>query len=252
MIKKFIEKLNIQKGDIILLTENSSTFMLTMKKLEKKFNTNIFLDALMHAIGKDGTLLIQTFDWGFCQNKIFNLCKSNSKTSFIGNVALKRDDFSRTQHPIYSFAVSGKYKEYLCSLENKGAFDKESPFNFLYEQQAKMLIIDVSLQDAFTFVHYVEEMENVNYRYNKSFTSKYIDRDGLESSKTYDMFVRDIKHNVITYIEPLEKLFLKHQCMNTYDLSGLTIRNINLAKAYSVIKDDIEHNAAKSLHKKGE
>lgn len=249
MIDDFIAKLNIEKGGVILITENGLSFFTKMRKIDKNFTFNLFLDKLIESIGKDGTLLIHTFNWDFCKGKPFDILNSKSKTSSIGNIALKRDDFSRTKHPIYSFAVTGKYKDYLVNLNNIGAFDKNSPFAFLYEKKAKMITFDVSIQDSFTFVHYVEEMEKVNYRYNKSFTAKYIDENGIETIKTYDMYVRDLEKNVVTYIETLEKLFSENSAMEIYKYENIDIRKIYLYKAYHIIENDIRNNNAKNLYK---
>ena len=41
----------------------------------------------------------------------FDIEKSPSKTGTLGQLTLKRSDFSRTAHPIYSFSVFGKYKD---------------------------------------------------------------------------------------------------------------------------------------------
>ena len=259
MLNDFINKLKIKKGDILLITENSLTLLMTIKRIDKTLSSNVsidnifnmFLDKIIEKLGDNGTLLIQTFDWGFCQGKKFDILNSKSKTSFLGNIAIKRDDFIRTKHPIYSFAVTGKHKVELENLNNIGAFDLSSPFHFLYEKQAKMISIDIPIQKSFTFVHYVEEMKKVSYRYNKSFTSTYIDKNNKESIRTYDMYVRDIENNILAYFEPLEKLFTKDKAMYKYEIDELVIRTIDLFKAYDVIENDIRHNKARSLFKIG-
>ena len=257
ILDTFIEKLNIERNSILLLTENSLTLLMAMKEIDKVSEYSIddlfemFIDKLIEKLGDNGTLLIQTFDWGFCNKKIYDIRKSKSRTSFLGKIALKRGDFIRTKHPIYSFAVTGKYKNELANLDNKGSFDKNSPFYFLYEKKAKMIIIDISLQKSFTFAHFVEEMEQVHYRYNKSFTSQYIDEQGIENTKAYDMYVRDIKNNVLAYFEPLENLFTKANIMKKYMMNELVIREVDLYKAYHIIEDDIRNNDAKSLYKIG-
>jgi aminoglycoside 3-N-acetyltransferase len=251
-LDKFIDKLRIKKNDTLLITGNTIKLLRKIKKDNKKFDFSIFIDKLKEKLGKNGTLIIQTFNWDFCQNKTYDIINSKSQTGAIGNVALKRSDFKRTKHPIYSFAVSGKYQNQLSEVNNIGAFDKESVFNFIHKIKAKMIIIDLPLQNSFTFVHHVEEIEQVSYRYNKQFTSKYINEEGIEMVKTYDMYVRDIENNVLTYIEPLEDLFIQHNVMSIYNIDEITIRQIDLSKAYHIIEDDIRNNNAKSLYKIGE
>ena len=257
MVSSIVEKLRIDKGEILLLTENSLTLLMAMKKIDKESKYNIdelfnkLIDRLVDKLGDKGTLLIQTFDWRFCKGKKWDIKNSISRTSYLGNIALKRDDFIRTKHPIYSFAVTGKYKSELKGFKNIGSFDINSPFHFLYEKNAKMIIIDIPIQYSFTFVHYVEEMKKVNYRYNKSFTSTYIDDEGIKSIKSYDMYVRNIKNNVVSYFEPLEKLFTDNKVMEIYFIDRLSIRKIDVIKAYDVISNDIRFNKAQSLFKIG-
>lgn len=252
LLREFVEKLKIDKSGILLLTENSLTVLVAMKKKDKEFSFDLLIDCLIEKIGDTGTLLIQTFDWRFCKGEEFDILKSKSQTSFLGNTALKRHDFIRTKHPIYSFAVTGKYKDELANLTNIGAFDINSPFHFIHKKKANMIIIDVPLQSSFTFVHYVEEIEQVSYRYNKRFKSIYIDELGVKSIKSYEMYVRDIENNVVTDFEPLEELLLENKALESYVVDNLVIRKIDLSKAYPVIVNDIRNNMARSLFKIGQ
>lgn len=251
MIDAFLDKLHIKEGETLLMTANTMKLLRKIKKRNREFSLDVLLDKIIKKLGKEGTLIIQTFNWDFCELKEYDIINSKSKTGSLGTVALKRKDFERTNHPIYSFAVTGKYKKELKSLNNKGAFDEESPFNFMLEKKAKMIIIDLPLQHSFTFVHYVEEMQGVHYRYNKSFTSHYINDKGIGSIRTYDMYVRDIQNGVLTHIEPLEKLFYEKHIMSTCTFDEINIKLIDLDKAYEMIKNEIINNDAKNLYKIG-
>ena len=253
-VNKFVSDLNIPTGRVVLMTENSMALLSALKKLRGASDYsiaqlfNLILDALVEKIGTDGTLLIQTFDWSFCNGKPFDIKNVNSKTSFLGKIALERKDFARTKHPIYSFAVTGKYQEILTSIDNVGAFDHNSPFAFAYRKNGVMAIIDIPLHGSFTFCHHVEQMERASYRYNKSFTSLYRDLSGDQTMKTYDMYVRDISKNVKADLFPLENLFIEHAVMKKHLSLNLEIRQVDLVRAYQVIRHDILHNNGMSLH----
>jgi len=247
-LNNFIDELKIKKGDTLLITGNTIKLLKKFKRTQKEFSLNHFIDKVIQKLGEEGTLIFQTFNWGFCRNEPFDILNTRSQTGAIGNIALKRDDFIRTKHPIYSFAVTGKYKNELANLHNIGAFDINSPFAFMHEKKASMIIIDLDLQNSFTFGHYVEELRNISYRYNKHFTSKYIDIDGHEEMKTYDMYVRDIEHNVQTSIHALEDLFVEQNAMITYNIDGIQIRNIDLNTAFTIVDNDIIYNDAKNLY----
>jgi len=246
-MKGLINELEIKKGDIVLVTESGISLFKKLKKLNSDFNE--LIELLKEKITDEGTLLFPTYNWDFCRGKTFDILKTRSKTSYLGEIARKRNDFIRTKHPIYSFAVTGKYKEYLLNLNNKGAFSKDSPFAFLHEKEGKMVSFDVSIQHSFTFIHYVEEIENVWYRYHKNFTAKYVDYYRKESIRTYSMFVRDLDKGVVNYSEPLEKLFVEEKIMKKSIVNDIEIRQIDLKKAFEFIRDDIRYNEAKNLYR---
>ena len=133
----------LQRGDIVLLTSDIMQLMFTAMRQGERFERDAFLDAILGVIGDEGTLLIPTFNWDFCKGKTFDYYKTPCKTGSLGKIALKRDDFKRTKHPIYSFAVWGKDKEELCARDYKSSFGIESPFTYCKERNAKNIFIDV-------------------------------------------------------------------------------------------------------------
>jgi aminoglycoside 3-N-acetyltransferase len=162
---------NLQKGEIVLVTSDLTALMLLTRDYEEPIMPDILIDYLQMAVGNDGTLLFPTYNWDYCKGITFNYNSTRCKTGALGVAALKRSDFIRTRHPIYSFAVWGKDSKKLYEMDNISSFGSDSPFAYLHENNAKNIIIDVSYQNCFTFAHYVEEccMEYVPYRYLKTF-----------------------------------------------------------------------------------
>ena len=133
--------IGIEKGDVVLLTSDITDLFLQCQEHGERFDPNVLLDRFQEAIGEVGTLLVPTYNWGFCQGKTFDYRKTPSKTGAIGNAALRRKDFRRTKHPIYSFAVWGKDTEYLCALDNVESFGADSPFAYLEKVNGKNVFI---------------------------------------------------------------------------------------------------------------
>lgn len=244
--------LGIEKGDIILIS--SDILNIFSKEFEKSGNIpdiNLFIDTFINKVGPEGTLLFPTYNWDFCKGKDFNWEKTRGKTGSLGNACLKRKDFKRTKHAIYSFAVYGKDKDYLCSLDYRDSFGSDSIFAYLDKKHAKQIILDVNLTHCFTFVHYVEELSGqVNYRYIKNFTGKYIDENLQESTKMFSMFVRDLDLDVIVDVEPLEEILIKNKIEKKLEFSGYTISIISdLNQTRKFIMDDIMNNNSKNLCK---
>ncbi|MCM1264210.1 MAG: AAC(3) family N-acetyltransferase [Butyrivibrio sp.] len=192
--------------------------------------------------------MFPTYNWDFCGGKTFDYKSTPCMTGTLGALALKRKDFVRTKHPIYSFAVYGKYQSEFFKMENKDSFGLDSPFAFFKEHDVKNYIIDVSLQDCFTFVHFAEEQSGVvKHRYVKDFTAGYIDENGIESKKTYSMFVRNLDLDVRTTINPIENDLINRNAERIFCVNNSKIKEVHLGQAYNVLLEDILHNRSRKL-----
>jgi aminoglycoside 3-N-acetyltransferase len=243
-LQETIDKLGIQSGDVILVSSNIIRLLGTIKN---KDIPEFFIDLLQKAVGKKGTLLFPTFNWDFCQGKPFDYYKTPSKTGFLSKVALQRKDFKRTRHPIYSFAVWGEHQGYLCSLDNTDSFGSGSPFDFLYKQHGKNLLVDIDYQSSFTFLHFVEESVGVTYRYIKEFTSIYIDEYSESKQKKYSMYVRNLEIETENNINLIGSVFEYLGVARKKIINSIPFIIIDINSTFDIIKDDIINNCARQL-----
>lgn len=241
-------EIGIEKDDVVLLTSDITDLYLQCQEHGEHFEPNVLLDKFQEAVGTEGTLLIPTYNWGFCQGKPFDYRKTPSKTGAIGNAALRRKDFVRTKHPIYSFAVWGKDTEELVAMENVESFGSNSPFAYLEKVNAKNVFIgSASLRNSFTFIHYIEQKTGVSYRFSKTFRSHYIDQNGQESEKNYSMYVRNLDLDVIcTPSQFVNELYVNHVVQNGL-INNVPYEVIRFNDVTPFILNDILHNRSRKL-----
>lgn len=247
-LDKIVDYIDICEGDNIFVS--SDVTKLAYLTLEKKGHVDLngFIDSIIDKIGEKGTLIFPTYNWDFCKGICFDYNKTKCMTGALGTLALKRKDFIRTRHPIYSFAVWGKGKEALYEMDNTSSFGADSPFAYLKEHEFKNLFIDVTLQHSMTFVHYVEEqVGDLPYRYQKNFTGEYIDREGNSSIKTVSMLVRNLEKETCVTINPMEIIFENAGIERRYTINDIEFKFIDLAAAYELIEADILYNKSKCL-----
>ena len=213
--------LKIEKGDVILLTSDI---------------TDLFL-------------LIPTYNWGFCQGKAFDYKKTPSKTGAIGNAALRRKDFTRTKHPIYSFAVWGKDAVKLAEMDNIESFGPDSPFAYLEQVDAKNVFIGASLRNSFTYIHYIEQKLKAPYRFSKVFRSHYIDQDKVDTVRDYSMYVRDLDLDVVCAPNPFVDILYANQVVQHGLINGVPYEVIRFSEVTPYIQNDILYNRSKNLCK---
>lgn len=259
-MKEYIEMydypkyMNIEKGDIVFISSDTRFMLYDAMRNKRSLRLDDFIDGLIDAVGDDGTVIFPTYNWGFCRGEEFDYNKTPCETGVLGTLALKRNDFQRTKHPIYSFAVCGYYREKLVSMNNSDSFGANSPFAFFRKMNVNNYVIDVSLAHSFTYCHYVEEQSGVvNYRFIKNFTGNYVDENGNREKRTYSMFVRNLDLDVKVAIDPIQKDIAIQEDLvplgaeDIIKINSSEIKHIKMGEAYPIILYDILHNNSKKF-----
>lgn len=255
------KKLGIKKNDtvlfyvstlklILLSTSEFNNEKLTLEKLMNNLCKNI-IDDLQKTIGRYGTILVPTYNWGFCKGENYDYYKTPSTVGVIGNYALKRKDFKRTKNPIYSFAVFGKDKNKLCNMQHKSCFSLDSPFGYLIKKRAKNLFIGFDdFREVFQFPYVAEEKVGVNYRQKKEFTGKYIKNKKIIKKYKVSMNVRDLKKKLFTHVDKkIKNLLLKKNAYKEIKKDNIKYICIDINQAYELMLNDIL-NAKKIVYPK--
>jgi len=238
--KDIISQIDINEGDIVTVSSDVLRLICVCRENNEVFDADTFIDTIIKKIGDKGTLLFPTYNWGFCKGDAFDYRNTLSQVGAINNAALKRKDFRRTKHPIYSFAVWGRDQDYLCNLNNIDAWGADSPFEYLYERRAKNLVIGIDYRDGLVSLHYAEEKAGVSYRFFKDFTAPYIDEDGTARNSTYRMYVRDLSLNVDTATNPLmDDVLLAKGYYSRYSFNGIYFGLVDVRGIGDVMEHDI-------------
>lgn len=245
----FLRQLDINKGDFLVVSSDITSYLLEGFRETGVFpDVNLLIDSLYELVGKEGTLVFPTFNWDYCAGNTFDWRKTEGKVGHLGNTALKRKDFKRTKHPIYSFVVKGKYQEELCSLNNTDSFGIDSPFAFFDKKYAKSLLFGIGLQEGFTFAHYAEQVGKAPYRYIKNFTAPYIDENGVEEVRTYSMFVRRLDLDVVADLSKLESLLINKKVAKRIVVNDIPYTIIDMHSSLPLIVSDVKNNRSRSLY----
>ena len=242
--KDTAKQLDIKNGDIIFLSSDMSKIAYNEMINNSIFDGSVFLDILISKIGTTGTLILPVYNWDFCKGKTFDYKKTAGKTGYLGNIALKRDDFKRTKHPIYSFAVYGKDKDLLYSLNNTNSFGKNTVFEYLIKNNAKNVAFDTEFNNHYTICHHVEQELGVWYRYNKYWTADYIDEFNNVERKTVSMTVRHLELSLGGNANELYQEMLDKKAAYETKIGDYVVSYIDIAKSIPIIEDDILNNNA--------
>jgi aminoglycoside N3'-acetyltransferase len=168
-LKNLFNTLGIKKGDKIILHSNIAG-ILQFYNSDKISISKVFFSILKKHIGKNGTIIIPTYNYEFTKKKSFNLKNSSSEVGFFSNYLLRKYWKKRTLDPVFSHLVFGILKDFNKDNINNEAFGKDSIFSYLLKNNFKVFCFCCS-SDQVTFIHFIEYIFKAPYRYIKKFIS---------------------------------------------------------------------------------
>ena len=136
------------------------------------------------------TLIFPTYTFSFCRNEKFNYHQSETKMGVLNEHIRKKFKNNRSLDPLLSNVLIGQRK-YLINNISKDSIGFGSTFDLIAKSNLKIkfLFFGSQLHKCFTFMHYLEFIEKVNYRYQKKF-SGIIEFKNKSYKDVYKLFVR--------------------------------------------------------------
>jgi aminoglycoside N3'-acetyltransferase len=204
------------------------------------------LDAFADAVGPSGNVLVPTYTFDLEDGAAFDVRRSGSISGVLAMAALAHPRFMRTPHPLHSFAVCGADAAVLAASTEKGSFGPASPFAFLRTRKARLIAIDLRLDDALTYVHHVEECVGVPYRKQRTMRFAYTDAIGVAGRSAFTIYTKRPGHHM--RFEGLDRALHDAGAAQVLALDGTKVLVVDLGAAHAVIERDIRANAARGIH----
>lgn len=228
-IEDVIKDSGIKKGDNIFCHTDLSK----LKKLDfnYKFLPELVYKSLIKKIGKDGTLVVPTFTYSFCNKKIFDIKNFYTPCGSFSNYVKNLKNSKIYADPNVSVAIVGKNKKYFSENPTINTYDLNSFFDRFFKKGGK--ICNINLDVTSTFIHYFERKLSVKYRFDKAFYGKIKLKNKLIKKKSI-IFVKYLKKE---NNQNLRKFILKSK-KYTYSKKkkNFFINTIDIKDYYRIIK----------------
>jgi len=233
-----LREAGIKKGDTIFVHSDISLFG-KLCASDKDLLLGSLVDSLKESVGEEGTIIMPTFTYSFSKNQPYDVENSKSTVGVLTEFFRKQPNVSRTIHPNHSAAVWGKHKKYLIDV-SKDTFDKDSIFGKFHQLKGKLVFFGVSLTNSCTFIHYVEQMHGVPFRYMKEIKGKII-KEGKEYEDEF-FFYRKYQFFFVSMLK-LEKHLLEKGLLKEVKVGKGIISIIDsddmFKEAYKLLNKDI-------------
>lgn len=151
-------------GPILLHTDLSKIGM-TRSPKEREQILQDYEKILVNSL-EGRSLIIPTFNYDFCKTGHYDRVNDPSKVGVLSDYFRRKYPLQRTKTPIFNFVIHPIQD---ISLEPyKNIFGEESLFNYLKNNEGSVAFLGADFSSN-TFIHYVEEMCQIGYRYPKIF-----------------------------------------------------------------------------------
>ncbi len=205
-IESSLKGAGLKKGDTVMVHSDVRVFGKLGDVHDKEKFLDSILDAFLNVLGSDGTLIVPTFTYSFCKNKVFDVKNTSSTVGIFTEHVRKKKEAVRSIEPIFSCAGIGKHSKKMLENISSECFGKDSVFDRLHGIDGKIMLFGRSFD--ITYVHYIENAFKVSYRFNKKFSGTIINENGIKYYSEFDYYVRYLDRNVNYRMENLgDELF---------------------------------------------
>ena len=128
-------------------------------------------------------IIVPTFTYSFCNNEDYDVKSSKTSMGAFNEHVRNLNGRYRTLDPLLSLSVPAELKPIFENIGNH-SLGVNSGLDKLHSLDGvKFLFLGAEMADCFTYVHYVEKMMDVPYRFDMEFEGNIIDYDNKSSRR---------------------------------------------------------------------
>ena len=165
-----LKKIGLRKGMDVFIHSNLAFFGKPNFRIKNNSLEKTFLEQILAIIGKKGNLIVPTFTYSFCKNKIYDPNKFKTDMGIFPEYILTRKNSLRSLDPIFSVCVIGDKKNYYTDVDHNNCFGPNSFWAKFLKNSGN--ILGLNFGSACTIFHYFEKKIGVPYRFDKKFSGK--------------------------------------------------------------------------------
>lgn len=238
-ITEGLRSIEADKCDI-LFVHTDVAFGMPNTTLKRKQYLDALYDSLLAL--NVGTLIFPSFTYSFCNNENYDVRNSKTSMGALIEHIRKKDGVKRSLDPLLSMIAVGKNENIVEGDVGNHSLGKNSVFNRLHNSDnVKFLFFGADFAEYFTYVHYVEKMLEVPYRFDKAFSGKIIDYDGNEYEDIHYIHTQCGGVKLKNYQKMKEELIADNK-LKTAKMGNSEIAAISEADAYNAIYNRISKN----------
>ena len=209
------------------------------------FNRREYLAALYEIIESLAVpqIIVPTFTYSFCNREDYDVISSKTSMGVFNEYVRKLPGRYRTDDPLLSISVPDNLADHFSKLGNH-SLGYDSGLDRLHQMEdVKFLFFGAEMAECFTYVHYVEKILDVPYRFDMPFEGNIIREDGTREHR------RQYIHTQCKGVKlPLKYLYFENEMedrgyLKKQRIAEKTVACISEKDAFREIREHIHNDA---------
>lgn len=212
-------------------------------KLNPELKRKQYLSYLYAALQelKVGTLVFPSFTFSFCNKEAYDVKNTRTSMGVLNEYIRTQPGVIRSIDPNLSMIAVGKQANLFDNI-GKNSLGINSAYDILHKSNnVKFLFFGAEIGECFTYIHYMEDILRVPYRFDMLFTGTIIDSVGNTYEDTYTLYAgcAGVKPGCSYYFEDylIEKGLLQKNFLGNNPITCIAEKD-----AYREIKGKLESN----------
>ena len=125
------------------------------------------------------TLVFPAFSYSFANHENYDVRRSRTSMGALVEYIRTRPEVCRSLDPLLSLSVAGARTDLTAGRPTGHSFGPDSGFDRLHRAgNVKFLFLGADFAEHFTYIHYIEKVLEVPYRFDMFFTGNITGHDG--------------------------------------------------------------------------
>ncbi len=213
-------------------------------KVPGDFNRKEYLNLINDAINSLGVrhIITPTFTYSFCNGEDYDIQKSRTSMGVYNEYIRKLDGRYRTEDPLLSVSVPDDLKDKFDHISNH-SLGEGSALDIVHHMDGvKFLFLGAEMAECFTYVHYVEKMMDVPYRFDMAFEGDIIYQNGSRKKRKQTIHTQCYGVNLPQKYDYFENEMEEKGYLKKMRVADKYIACISEEDAYREIKSHIEQD----------
>lgn len=152
----------------------------------------LVLGAIEDFLGPGRTLILPAYTYAYNRERRFDARESKPETGILPETFLGREGVRRTRSAISSFLAKGPLAEEMVPVLGRSVWGEGSLLEWMERRNIRIVTLGLPWAHSCGYLHRVEELAQVPYRYYKDFPGRYRDGSGEWRDWSETMYVRPL------------------------------------------------------------